>query len=134
MFIKYNILGTSLPTTRSFLSNIQSTYSSDYEFCGQHQALDEDYKGNTSDLKIDRGHVVPNAIENGLNFWKKRRKSWKPFIDYPKKYLSWVNSGGITHVYAREHMIKHFASLQVWFQVAINRYFFKPKFLNHKLL
>ena len=58
--------GTSLPTTRSFLSNISSTYSSEYEFCGLHQAIDEDYKGNTGDLNIDRGHVVPNAIENGL--------------------------------------------------------------------
>jgi len=56
--------GTSLPTTRSFLSNISSTYSSEYEFCGLHQAIDEDYKGNTGDLNIDRGHVVPNAIVN----------------------------------------------------------------------
>merc|ERR1712130_10520 len=56
--------GYNLPTRQSFYSNIDSTYSNQYEFCGHHQALDDDYKGNTGDLNIDRGHVVPNAVLN----------------------------------------------------------------------
>ena len=55
--------GTSMPT-KSFYSNFASVPSSNHDFCTIHQANDDDYKGNTSDLKIDRGHVVPNGIMN----------------------------------------------------------------------
>ena len=55
--------GYNLPD-RSFYSNFASVSSSNWGFCSIHQADDADYKGNTSDLKIDRGHVVPNGIMN----------------------------------------------------------------------
>ena len=54
---------TTLPT-QSFLSNFASVPSADHPFCTLHQAADNDYKGNTQELKIDRGHIVPNGIMN----------------------------------------------------------------------
>ena len=52
---------------KSFYSNIGSTYSRYYEFCNTFQAIDEDYKGNTGDLNIDRGHLLPNGIVNQVS-------------------------------------------------------------------
>jgi len=49
---------------KSFYSNIGSTYSRYYDYCNTFQAIDEDYKGNTGDLNIDRGHLLPNGIVN----------------------------------------------------------------------
>ena len=49
---------------KSFYSNIASTYSRYYDYCNTFQAIDEDYKGNTGDLNIDRGHLLPNGIVN----------------------------------------------------------------------
>jgi len=49
---------------RSFYSNIDSVSSKNYDFCSTFQALDDDYKGNTGDLNIDRGHLLPNGIAN----------------------------------------------------------------------
>jgi len=53
-----------LPEQDSFYGNLGSVGSSNYDFCAKHQALDTDYKGNTGDLGIDRGHLVPNGIMN----------------------------------------------------------------------
>ena len=49
---------------RSFYSNFASVSSSNFAFCSIHQADDADYKGNTGDLNIDRGHVGPNGVMN----------------------------------------------------------------------
>ena len=48
----------------SFYSNFASVSSSNFGLCSIHQADDADYKGNTGDLNIDRGHVVPNGVMN----------------------------------------------------------------------
>jgi len=56
--------GTSLPTTSSFYSNFASVSKSDHAFCSRLQPTNDDYKGNTSTLKIDRGHLLPNGIYN----------------------------------------------------------------------
>ena len=53
---------------KSFYSNIGSTYSRYYDYCNTFQAIDEDYKGNTGDLNIDRGHLLPNGIVNQASY------------------------------------------------------------------
>jgi hypothetical protein len=53
-----------MPERESFYCNLSSVGSSNYNFCGGHQAINDDYYGNTGDLHIDRGHLVPNGIMN----------------------------------------------------------------------
>ena len=46
----------------SFYSNFKSVSKGDHDYCAVHQATNDDYKGNISTLKIDRGHLLPNGI------------------------------------------------------------------------
>ena len=82
---------------KSFYSNIDGTFSKYFDFCSVHQAkgfkfpevikwsrleliwlnilienlpkaLDTDYKGNTEELHIDRGHLMPNGMANQVAY------------------------------------------------------------------
>ena len=55
--------GSYLPERESFYCNLSSVGSSNYDFCDNHQAQDNDYKGNTGN-DLGRGHLVPNGIMN----------------------------------------------------------------------
>jgi len=48
----------------SFYCNLGNVGKDHYDDCDKHQALNDDYYGNTGDLGIDRGHLVPNGIMN----------------------------------------------------------------------
>ena len=42
-----------------------------WDYCGKYQAVTRDYYDNTSNLKIDRGHLLPNGVTNQDSLWQR---------------------------------------------------------------
>ena len=55
---------------QSFYSNIDQCDNC-FAKCGKYQAVTSDYYDNTSGLKIDRGHLLPNGITNQDELWQR---------------------------------------------------------------